>query len=261
MNGFLFEFKEKCDTNFINNFKLIEKDEQDEFQIFNYSQLHYRNLERLLLQGRATLQRKLINYSFDNLMEIKRIEKMKIESITRYFIENFQKLKEKRNKELKELGKATGENDKEERDDTYWEWENKTGLIRLGFWANNLVQSNYRTTSSKFTNLPLTVREFYKNYVVNNVIIRFFWCAYDIREYYSGKKVQSSGYTPYMSIAGTFFLEEMKYPAKMIEKGTWLIRDMIGEQYKHGEGKDGQFTKNVKMRYKIILPEHIYIKD
>ena len=123
MNGFLFEFKEKCDTNFINNFKLIEKDELDEFQIFNYSQLHYRNLERLLLQGRATLQRRLINYSFDNLMEIKRVEMMKIESITRYFIENFQKLKEKRNKELKELGKATGENDKEERDDTYWEWE------------------------------------------------------------------------------------------------------------------------------------------
>ena len=148
MNGFLFEFKEKCDTNFINNFKLIDKDEADEFQIFNYSQLHYRNLERLLLQGRATLQRKLINYSFDNLMEIKNIEKMKIESITRYFIENFQKLKDKRNKELKELGKATGENDKEEREDTYWEWENKTGLIRLGFWANNLVQSNYRTTSS-----------------------------------------------------------------------------------------------------------------
>ena len=29
---------------------------------------------------------------------------MKIESITRYFIENFQKLKEKRNKELRELG-------------------------------------------------------------------------------------------------------------------------------------------------------------
>ena len=261
MNGFLFEFKEKCDTNFINNFKLIEKDEADEFQIFNYSQLHYRNLERLLLQGRATLQRKLINYSFENLMEIKNIEKMKIESITRYFIENFQKLKDKRNKELKELGKATGENDKEEREDTYWEWENKTGLIRLGFWANNLVQSNYRTTSSKFTNLPITVREFYKSYVVNNVVIRFFWCAYDIREYYSGKKVQGSGYTPYMSIAGTFYLEEMKYPQKMIEKGTWNIRDMIGEQYKHGEGKDGQFTKNVKMRYKIILPDHIYIKD
>ena len=61
-----------------------------------------------------------------------------------------------------------------------------------------------------------------------------------------------------MSIAGTFYLEEMKYPAKMMEKGTWHIRDMIGEQYKHGEGKDGQFTKNVKMRYKIILPDHIY---
>ena len=262
MNGFVFEFKEKCDTNFINNFKLIEKDEQEELQIFNYSQLHYRNLERLLLQGRATLQRKLLSYSFKYLMVIKEIEMMKIESITRYFIENFQKLKDKRNKELKELGKATGENDKEERDDTYWEWENKTGQIRLGFWANNLVQSNYRTTSSKFTNLPITVREFYKNYVVNNVIIRFFWCAYDIREYLFAEKLDiESAYTPYMSIAGTFYLEEMKYPAKMIEKGTWLIRDMIGDQYKHGEGKDGQFTKNVKMRYKIIIPDNIYTKD
>ena len=221
MNGFVFEFKEKCDTNFINNFKLIEKDEQEELQIFNYSQLHYRNLERLLLQGRATLQRKLLSYSFKYLNVIKEIEMMKIESITRYFIENFQKLKDKRNKELKELGKATGENDKEERDDTYWEWENKTGQIRLGFWANNLVGSNYRTTSSKFTNLPITVREFYKNYVVNNVIIRFFWCAYDVREYLSGEKLEiESAYTPYMSIAGTFYLEEMKYPAKMIEKGT-----------------------------------------
>ena len=114
MNGFVFEFKEKCDTNFINNFKLIEKDELEELQIFNYSQLHYRNLERLLLQGRATQQRKLLNYSFKYLNVIKEIEMMKIESITRYFIENFQKLKDKRNKELKELGKATGENDKEE---------------------------------------------------------------------------------------------------------------------------------------------------
>ena len=86
MNGFVFEFKEKCDTNFINNFKLIEKDEQEELQIFNYSQLHYRNLERLLLQGRATQQRKLLSYSFKYLNVIKEIEMMKIESITRYFI-------------------------------------------------------------------------------------------------------------------------------------------------------------------------------
>ena len=78
MNGFVFEFKEKCDTNFINNFKLIEKDEQEELQIFNYSQLHYRNLERLLLQGRATLQRKLLSYSFKYLNIIKDIEMMKI---------------------------------------------------------------------------------------------------------------------------------------------------------------------------------------
>ena len=259
MNGFIFEFKEKCETNFISNFKLIEKNAQDELQIFDYSQLHYRNLERLLLQGRATLQRELLNYSFKYLNIIKEIEMMKIESITRYFIENFERLKEERNKEF---GKINAENEREENPETYWEYENKTGMIRLGFWANNLVQSTFRTVATKFTGIPIFVREFHKNFVVNNSIIRFFWCGYDIREYLSGEKLEiESAYTPYMSIGGTFFLEELKYPAKMVEKGTWLIREMIGEQYKHGEGKDGQFTKNVKMRYKISLPKNIFIED
>ena len=114
MNGFVFEFKEKCDTNFINNFKLIEKDEQDELQIFNYSQLHYRNLERLLLQGRATLQRKLLSYSFKYLNKIILCEdelKMKINEVSKQLSikeEEIDLIKQRAKERQSERGKPSG---------------------------------------------------------------------------------------------------------------------------------------------------------
>ena len=52
-------------------------------QIFDYSQLHYHNLERLLLQGKAQQNGNLISYSFKYLNLLNKIEKLKIESLTR----------------------------------------------------------------------------------------------------------------------------------------------------------------------------------
>ena len=257
INGFICDFKDKCDSVFINNFKLVEKNFVEEMKAFDYSQLHYHNLLRLLLQGKATLQPKLVSYSFKYLNILKDIEKMKIESITRYFIENFEALKQKRNEEL---GKTSADSDKDDKPETFWEFTNKTGMIKLGFWANNLAQNTFRTVSTKFKEIPMFIREFHKNFVVNNSIIRFFWCQYDIREYLYGVTGEET-FTPYMSISGCFFLDELKYPAKPLIKGTWEIRDMIGEKYKHGEGPDGSFTKNVKMRYRIFLSDKIYLKD
>lgn len=226
-------------------------------QMFDYSQLHYHNLERLLLQGKASLEKTTVDYAFKYLNIVRDIEKTKIESITRYFIENFEALKSKRNEEL---GKTSTDGDKEDKPETYWEWSNNTKLIKLGFWANNLVQNTYRTVSTKFQQIPLLVREFHKNFVVNNSIVRFYWCKYDIREYLYSLDGEET-FTPYMSISGCFFLDEITYPAKPIIKGTWEIRDVIGERYKHGDGPEGSFTKNVKMRYKITLSPKIYMKD
>ena len=257
MNGFLCDFKNKCDPNFINYFKYVEKNVQDEFQIFDYSQSHYHDLERLLLQGKATLQPELIKKSFKYLNALQEIEKLKIETFTRYFVENFEKLKNDKNKEL---SKGTSADSNDELPETFWEWENKTEKIKLGFFANNLAQNTFRTVSTKFNFIPIFVREFHKNFVVNNSVVRFLWYNYDIREYLWGDQIKET-YTPYMSISGTYFIEEIKYPLKSLEKGDWIIRDMIGEEYKHGEGQDGSFTKNVKMRYKVILPEKIYLKD
>jgi hypothetical protein len=65
-----------------------------------------------------------------------------------------------------------------------------------------------------------------------------------------------------MSISGTLFIEDMMYPSKITEKGTWQIREMIGEGYKHfDQNNPTSFTKNVKMRYIINLPNQIYMKD
>ena len=141
MNGFICEFKDKCDSVFINNFKLVVKNFLEEMKIFDYSQLHYHNLERLLLQGKATLQPKLVSYSFKYLNILKDIEKLKIESITRYFIENFEALKQKRNEEL---GKSSNDSDKDDKPETFWEFSNNMGQIKLGFWANNLAQNTFR---------------------------------------------------------------------------------------------------------------------
>ena len=67
--------------------------------VFDYSQLHYHNLERLLLQGKAEMNMELVSYSFRYLNLLNKIEKLKIESLTRYFIENFESLKKIRNEE------------------------------------------------------------------------------------------------------------------------------------------------------------------
>ena len=51
--------------------------------VFDYSQLHYHNLERLLLQGKAEINMELVSYSFRYLNLLNNIEKLKIESLTR----------------------------------------------------------------------------------------------------------------------------------------------------------------------------------
>ena len=104
------------------------------------------------------------------------------------------------------------------------------------------------------------ILEYVRPYVKSNV-------AKNVEKYLNALKL--AAYCPELPIQedrihfqnGTYFIEEIKYPLKSLEKGDWIIRDMIGEEYKHGEGQDGSFTKNVKMRYKVILPEKIYLKD
>ena len=274
MNGFICDFKEKCKHDFIQNFLLVEKDFNEEMKQFDYSRLHYHNLERLLLQSKAIKDTQMDKYAYIKLNTLKEIENKKINAISQYFIENFESLKQKRNDEL---GKTSNDADKEEKPETFWEWSNDNGLIKLGFWANNLAQNTFRTVSTKFKEIPIFIREFHKNFVVNNSIVRFVWCNSDIREYcFTSNRAKNTTdefeddednqtiqiqFTPYYSISGTYIIDELTYPAKALTQGNWEIREMIGERYKHGEGEDGSFTKNVKMRYRILLSDKIFLND
>jgi hypothetical protein len=59
----------------------------EEMKNFDYSQNAYFNLLRLILEGRATYNIKLLHYAYDYLSDITKNEKMLIESITRYLVE------------------------------------------------------------------------------------------------------------------------------------------------------------------------------
>lgn len=252
IRGFLYDFKSSCDDNFIINFRLVERNIDEDILIFNSSQLHYHNLERLLYQAKALIQPYYLNYSLELMNSIREAEMMKIESITKYFIDNYHQFK---NAKLLESRK------KEDKPELWWEYSNNSGNIQLVFWANNLVHNNaYRAVSTKFRNMPISIYELNKHFVTRYSIIRVLWYNNDIREYLYNKK-GIEAYTPYMSISGSFIIDELVYPSNPQLKGTWEIREFIGNKYKPLDGPEGGFTKNVKMRYKLDINPKINLKD
>ncbi|MGL4948123.1 MAG: hypothetical protein ACRC42_01930, partial [Mycoplasma sp.] len=174
------------------------------------------------------------------------------ESMTQYFIENFENLKNKRLAEWKALN---SDGEKEDKKDTYWEWDNRTQLIKWGYWAN-IEGTNFREAGTSFESIPILVRHFAKYFITNPSIFRFLWTKYDIREYLHAKKEQEN-YTPYMSISGTFFIDVLEYPQKIINKGTWDIRDIVDKRYY----RTLEPTAMVKMDYIVSLSPKIYTKD
>jgi len=81
LNGFIYEFKERCDLNFIANFKLIEKSIQEEMFQFDHSQMHYYNLNRYLLEGKATKDLKILSYAYNYLTTLTKLKKKKLKNV------------------------------------------------------------------------------------------------------------------------------------------------------------------------------------
>ncbi|MCQ2817508.1 MAG: hypothetical protein MJ252_09615 [archaeon] len=247
LNGFISDFKDKCDSTFISNFKLVERDFNEEMKIFDESQLHYHNLERLRIQGKAALNKELEEYAYKYLRTVYDVEVNKIESLTKYFVENFHLIKERLKKEMEKEEGA-------KEDECTWEWESPIQTNRLGFWCNNIV-ANFRNTFTKFKKIDFLIKSIYKSFVTTYSLLRFYWDKYDIREYYS-----STDFSPYINIGGCFYVDAIIYPDEPLLKGTWNIRNIIGEGYKNVKGFE-RGTKNVKQRYSISLPKNIFTKD
>lgn len=74
---------------------MIERNFKEEMINFDNSQTHYFNLLRLFFEGRATYNLNQMKYAMNYLDIIRESEKFKIESMTRYFVENFDHMKKK----------------------------------------------------------------------------------------------------------------------------------------------------------------------
>lgn len=227
---------------------------------FDNSQQVYFNLIRLVLEGRATHNLKLLNYAYDALEEIKNIELYKIENLTKYLVEvnNLIKAKnfEHTHKQIiEELNKRTKNRDGDEIDISI-DWSNKAGNIKLGFWINSNFDSKYRETSSKFTYINSQIISFPKTLIQNASIVRCFYCKNDLREF------QKNEFCPYISISGIFFIDQILYPQRISSIRNWEIKEVIGNKYKLlQENKENALLQTIKIRYKIELNKNVFIKN
>ncbi len=246
LNGFIYDFREKCENNnFIANFKLLEKNLQEEINQFDYSQIHYYNLSKLLIEGKAGLDLKKIEYSLRYLNSIMELEKMKIESVTRYFVENFEHCKKLFLEELLKKNK-----EREDELELNVEWANKNSEIKLAFWINS-SEGKFRETFTKFKMMNIKIKGIPKVIVSEENIIRFFWIKNDIRE------LQRKEYCPYISVGGVFFLDKIFHPKKGLHNKKWEIREMIGNKYLNKE----MTTSKLNLFFQIDIPKNLYLKD
>ena len=69
------------------NYELKEKDFNDELLAFDNSQSNISNLFRLYLESRSIHDNKLMQYSLNYINSIQELERFKIETLSKYFIE------------------------------------------------------------------------------------------------------------------------------------------------------------------------------
>ncbi len=245
LNGFIYDFKEKClNFNFLSNFKLIEKNLQEEMNGFDFSQIHYHNLRKLLIEGKACLELNKIRYALHYLNSIQDLEIMRIEAITRYFLENFHNCKANI---LENMRKNNLE--REEENELNPDWTNKNMEIKLAFWINS-TNSKYRDTNTKFEKMNLKIISIPRSLILEENILRVFWTKNDIRE------IQQKVFCPHISVGGTFFLERLKHPKDALQYKKWEVRDTLGENYLN---KD-QITGNSNFNIYIEIPKYVYLK-
>ena len=73
--------------NFIQNYELKEKNFTEELLAFDNSQSTIASLFRLYLESRTTYNQNLMQYSLNYYNTIQELEKFKIETLSKYFVE------------------------------------------------------------------------------------------------------------------------------------------------------------------------------
>ena len=92
ITAFLYEFEEKMETPIYINCNFIEKNIPEELVYFIYSLKYQKNLQKLYYESKATLDFKKQAYCLEYMNKLHNLVRKKVELMTVYFLENFDKL-------------------------------------------------------------------------------------------------------------------------------------------------------------------------
>jgi len=256
MTGFLHDFKERMEGQFYYNFTFKEKDIKEEMLYFDYASKHFKALNNLYLESKSVKNLEKVSYCEKYMNSIAQLGDEKVTYLTKYFLENFEKLKDMHinPSNYKFLGlQQSVEKTQNNWFDMCIEWNSPSKNFRIGYFCNN--ENKQREISiMNFRYIPCKLLFLPKQCSINASIIRFVYTNYDETDF-----VQQE-YFPYISINGLFKIDFLKYPPKVYTHGKWETKEMITQVQKielinHKEG----YTQQAKMTVETTLNKELFL--
>ncbi len=257
ITGFIYEFEERMANSLYVNCNFIDKNINEEFDYFAFAMKYQKNFQKLFYEGLASDDIKKETYSIKYMSILHELIRNKVEYLTVYFLENFEILSDKhRNPSKYNLGQNSVEKTTNNFSDMCIEWNsNKSKVMRIGFWCNNVATSR-EATIANFKNIPCKIQYLPSQIVSNTAIVRFVYTEIDERD------LIRSSYLPYISLNGMFKLDIISYPPKVITHKTWEMKETIGDSSTYIQPLIKEtFGQQIRMTVTINLDKKIFLKD
>lgn len=256
LTEFIHYFKERMENSFYYNFTFKERNIPEEMQYFDYLIKHFTNLISLFYESKATDSKELEQYCVKYFNQIVKINLEKINYMTRYFIENFEKIKDMHINPAKyKLGQQSTEKTQNNWIDMCIEWPSPKKSYIVGYFCNN--ENKQREASIlNFKHVPCKIFFLPKQCSLHSSVIRFIYTCHNELEY------TYKQYYPYVSVGGLFRLDFIKYPPKNNSHGKWEVKEMTTfiQKIELNNPKEG-FTQQSKMTVNCYLDKKLYLFD
>lgn len=255
---FIHQFKERMEASFYYNFSFKEKNINEEMVYFDFLVKHFKNFLTLYYEALALDSKETKDYCDKYFKLFIKINIDKIDYLTKYFMENFEKLKDMHINPMnyKFLGlQQSVEKTNNGFIDMCIEWPSPEKGLIIGFFCNN--ENKQREASVvNFRHIPCKVYFLPKQCSIHASILRFIYTKFDENDFVRNE------YFPFISVNGMFRVDFISYPPKVISQGKWDVKELITDLkiIELSTPKEG-FTQQTKMSVKIYFDQKLHIKD
>lgn len=257
ITAFLYEFEDKMETPIYINCNFIEKNIPEELVYFIYSLKYQKNLQKLYYESKATLDFKKQAYCLEYMSKLHNLVRKKVELMTVYFLENFDKLADMhKNPSKYKLGQQSVEKTINNFTDMCIEWaSNESKSFKIGFWCNN-VGTSREAMVGNFKTIPCKIQYLPNQCLSNPSIIRFVHTEINERDFTENE------YFPYISINGMFKLDFISYPPKVTSHKLWEMKELISDESSYIQALSKEtFGQQIRMTVTLNIDKKIYLKD